>query len=251
MGLNEAQTKRDNNQKKRPRQGEQSFSLQAKKQGTQRADTKARPKCSRCGRPHASHWNTGACFSCGQRGHRIAECPQRKEGQTIPRPTTGQNQGASQRPKTQGRVYALTQQEANTSNAVVTSIIPVSTTYVYALFDPGATHSFISTKFAKKHNFKFEPLESELCLDTLVRGVVVTDNVCKSCVVKIADRELLADLTLLEMRDFDIIFWMDWLAAHYAIIDCHRKKVIFQVPGEIEFCFVGSEACTSPQVIST
>ena len=93
-------------------------------------------------------------------------------------------------------------------------------------------------------------MESELCVDTPVRGVVVTDSVCKSCVVKIADRELLADLTLLEMRDFDIILGMDWLATHYAIVDCHRKKVIFQVPGEIEFCFVGSGAYTSPRVIS-
>ena len=83
-----------------------------------------------------------------------------------------------------------------------------------------------------------------------VGGVVVTDSVCKSCVVKIADRELLADLTSLEMRDFDIIFGMDWLAAHYAIVGCHRKKVIFQVPSKIEFYFVGGAAYTSPWVIS-
>nr|POF02333.1 hypothetical protein CFP56_31228 [Quercus suber] len=84
MGLNKAQADRDNNQKKRPRQGEQSSSFQAKKQGTKCVDTKALPKCSRCGRPHADkdcHWNTRACFSCGQRGHRIAMCPQRKERQ--------------------------------------------------------------------------------------------------------------------------------------------------------------------------
>ena len=66
----------------------------------------------------------------------------------------------------------------------------------------------------------------------------------------IADRELLADLTLLEMRDFDIILGIDWLATHYAMVDCHRKKVIFQEPSEIEFCFVGSGAYTSPRVIS-
>ena len=52
------------------------------------------------------------------------------------------------------------------------------------------------------------------------------------------------------MWDFDIIFEIDWLAARYAIVDCHRKKVIFQVPGEIEFYFVGNGAYTSPRVIS-
>ena len=133
---------------------------------------------------------------------------------------------------------------------MVTGIIPVSTTYAYALFDPGATHSFISTNFAKKHNFKFEPMESKLYVDTPVRVVVVIDSVYKSCVVKIVDKELLANLTLLEMRDFDIIFRMDWLATHYPMVDCHRKKVVFQVPGETEFCFVGSGAYTTPRVIS-
>ena len=92
-------------------------------------------------------------------------------------------------------------------------------------------------------------MESKLCVDTPVGGVVITDSVCKSYVDKIADRELLANLTLLEMWDFDIIFGMDWLAAHYGIVHCHRKKVIFQVLGKIEFCFLGSGAYTSPQVI--
>ena len=56
----------------------QSSRFQANKQGTQRADTKALPKCSRCARSHADkdcHWNTRACFSCGQKGHKIVEFP--------------------------------------------------------------------------------------------------------------------------------------------------------------------------------
>ena len=71
---------------------------------------------------------------------------------------------------------------------MVTGITPVSITYAYALFDPGATHSFISTNFAKKHNFKFEPMESKSCVDALVGGVVVIDSVYKSCIVKITDK---------------------------------------------------------------
>ena len=167
-------------------------------------------------------------------------------------PKTNNRTESGSRPKAQDPREGLCTHStgANTSNAVVTDIIPVSTIYAYALFDPGATHSFISSNFVKKHYFKFEPMESELCVDTPVGGVVVTDSVCKSCVVKIADRELLADLTLLEMRDFDIIFGMDWLAAHYAMVYCHRKKVIFQIPSEVEFCFVRSGAYTSPRVIS-
>ena len=151
---------------------------------TQHINDKAQPKCSRCGRFHAEkdcYWNTGACFSCGQKGHRIAECPQRKDPHTTP---TGQNKRANQKPKNQGRVYALTQQDANASNAVITGIIQVSSAYAHVLFDPGATHSFVSIVFAKKHNLESIPLEIELCVDTPVGGVVIASDICNSCVTK-------------------------------------------------------------------
>ena len=45
-----------------------------------RRDSGARLSCSRCGRNHLDkdcRWNTGACFSCGETGHKVAECPKR------------------------------------------------------------------------------------------------------------------------------------------------------------------------------
>uniref|UniRef100_A0A2N9H2J6 Integrase catalytic domain-containing protein n=1 Tax=Fagus sylvatica TaxID=28930 RepID=A0A2N9H2J6_FAGSY len=52
------------------------------------------------------------------------------------------------------------------------------------------------------------------------------------------------------MKDFDVILGMDWLAANYASVDCRSKKVKFQIPGEMEFSFVGSGASVTPCVIS-
>ncbi|WRX30995.1 hypothetical protein QQP08_023482 [Theobroma cacao] len=48
----------------------------------------------------------------------------------------------------QARVYALTPQEAQSSNAVVSSTISVCNMDARVLFDPGATHSFIFSCFA-------------------------------------------------------------------------------------------------------
>ncbi|XP_017233498.1 uncharacterized protein LOC108207573 [Daucus carota subsp. sativus] len=45
-----------------------------------RRDSGARLSCSRCGRNHLDkdcRWNTRACFSCGETGHKVAECPKR------------------------------------------------------------------------------------------------------------------------------------------------------------------------------
>ena len=36
-------------------------------------------------------------------------------------------------------------------------------------------------------------------------------------------RELLVDLVLLDVIDFDVIMGMDWLAKHYAIVDYREK----------------------------
>ena len=52
------------------------------------------------------------------------------------------------------------------------------------------------------------------------------------------------------MHDFDIILGMDWLATHYASIDCHRKKVNFRIPNQHEFEFIGKPNHVHPRVIS-
>jgi len=60
-------------------------------------------------------------------------------------------------PRAEGKVFALTQQDARTSNAVVEGMIPLAGHNARALFDPGATHSFVSDTLAFKLN---QPPES-------------------------------------------------------------------------------------------
>ena len=35
-------------------------------------------ECTTCGKKHPGEcrWNSGACFKCGQKGHRISQCPE-------------------------------------------------------------------------------------------------------------------------------------------------------------------------------
>ena len=48
--------------------------------------------------------------------------------------------------------------------------------------------------------------------------------------IKIEDVELEGDLIELEIKDFDVILGMDWLARHGVTIDCKRKQVMFETP---------------------
>ena len=47
-----------------------------------------------------------------------------------------------------------------------------------------------------------------------------------NCPVLIESIELLADLVLLDVMDFDVILGMDWLSQHFTTVDCRRKDVI-------------------------
>ncbi|XP_077226467.1 uncharacterized protein LOC143888952 [Tasmannia lanceolata] len=90
----------------------------------------------------------------------------------------------------------------------------------------------------------------ELVVDTPMGDFIVANNVCRSYTVEIEGRKILVELVILEMKDFDVILGMDWLATNYANLDCHKKIVKFCIPNQPEFIFRGSMTVVPPRVIS-
>ena len=93
------------------------------------------------------------------------------------------------------------------------------------------TYSFKSANFIGRNSEILPmPLESNLGVSTPNSDIIVVDSVCKSCTLDVADREMVVDLVIMEMRNFDIILGMDWLAMYYATVDYFRKIVNFRIP---------------------
>ena len=67
-------------------------------------------------------------------------------------------------------------------------------------------------------------LDFELLVSTPVGDTLMTNLVIKYCIICIEGRELLADLVLLDMHDFDVILGMDWLASYHAGVHGFEKK---------------------------
>ena len=132
---------------------------------------------------------------------------------------------------------------------MVTGIIPVSSIHASVLFDSGATHSFISTTFIRQHDIVCESMKTKLYIETPVGGILSTESMCKSCSIRIGERELSTDLVVLDMHDFDVTLGMDWLATYHASMDCHGKRVNFQIPEELAFSFDGSIRTIPPRII--
>ena len=74
-----------------------------------------------------------------------------------------------------------------------------------------------------------------LFVTTPLSDKLETDVFFPFCPILVEGRELLADLVLLDVLEFYVILGMDWLARHYASLDCREKVVIFIIPNDDEF----------------
>ena len=54
---------------------------------------------------------------------------------------------------------------------------------------------------------------------------MVVDSLVRSCVLSLGTFTTTVDLRILPLGSYDIVLGMDWLAAHQANINCHRKVV--------------------------
>ena len=88
-------------------------------------------------------------------------------------------------------------------------IVRISTTYAYTQFNLRAIDSFASSEFVRKSGFVPVHLEFELSVSTSNRGIIIVSMVCKSFTVGIGRHDLLVDLVILNIKDFDVILGMD------------------------------------------
>ena len=175
------------------------------------------PICHMCQRRHhgeCKRYST-RCFHYGQEGHFKRECPQLigvetpaaslatptpemstqkssgrgfpSRGASVAASRGGRGKGRGSAPgiqteaRTQARVYAVTQQDADAAPDVVTGIISILDHDAYTLVDPGATQSFASKPFLDRFQIETQPLEGHMRVslpagDSLFSDRVVRDS---------------------------------------------------------------------------
>ena len=90
-----------------------------------------------CQHPNKEYWRCSSkCFNCGEVDHRANDC---KKPHKAPK---------KNKIVYRGRVFALTEEEAQGAPTVVSGTLLIDGHYAKVLFDSSVTHSFISHVFA-------------------------------------------------------------------------------------------------------
>ena len=114
-------------------------------------------ECPHCGKTHGGSecWLVaGRCLKCGSSDHKIKECPRLQQGAQRGAPVpevaaAAPATGRPRRPRAPARVFALAREDAEQAEHVTEGTILLFGVHARVLFDTGATHSFISERFAR------------------------------------------------------------------------------------------------------
>ncbi|XP_057790849.1 uncharacterized protein LOC131007954 [Salvia miltiorrhiza] len=110
---------------------------------------------------------------------------------------------------------------------------------VIALFDTGASHSFISHAACKRLELTPQLAETTLEVSTPGGGRLAAKDIISNLELNIGAETFKADLYVISMIEFDIIIGMDWLTQVGATILCSERKISFQSVGKEKASFHG------------
>ncbi|KAL6199632.1 hypothetical protein ACLB2K_029415 [Fragaria x ananassa] len=131
----------------------------------------------------------------------------------------------------------MTQQEGRTSPDVIIGTLLIFGRPAFILIEPGATHSFMSSRFSFLANVPSSPLLGEWQVSLPSGDVMKIDWVFRGCDVLVDGLSFEVVLIPFDIVEFDEILGMDFLEAHRAMIDCFWKIAVLRSPRKHEVTF--------------
>ena len=121
---------------------------------------------------------------------------------------------------------------------VIVGNFQIFDTTVYALIDPGSTHSYICTHIPSWGNLPRSETKYDILVTNPLGHSVIVNKVYRDCSIKIREYEFPRDLIELSFKEFDVILGMDWLSRHQVMVNCRMKRVTLRTPNEDEVTFI-------------
>src|SRR3954465_7359235 len=142
-----------------------------------------------------------------------------------------------------GRVNHVTTEEAQEDPDVVMGTFLEKSKPGTVLFDSGATHSFVTQRFALKSGMTPTPLNNPMVVQT--PGAEMSTKIgCKGVGIVINGVDFQADLIILRSQGLDVILGMDWLIKHQGLLDCANRTVTMTNDQGVEVKFAPNPPST-------
>ena len=112
---------------------------------------------------------------------------------------------------------------------VVYGLIAVSSATAMVLFDPSASHLFISREYVEYHKITMLLMRKPLIVNSL-GGEKKANRLCPKVSLNIKGKNFEANLIVLELMDIDVILGNGWLSACKGVIKYAQRSVLLTTP---------------------
>jgi hypothetical protein len=110
----------------------------------------------------------------------------------------------------QGRLNNVDLITSHRAKEVIYGLIAVSSDTAMVLFDPRASHSFISSKYVEDHKITMLPMRKPVIVNS-PEGEMKADRICPKVSLDIKGVNFMANLIVLELMEVDVILGKGWL----------------------------------------
>jgi hypothetical protein len=144
----------------------------------------------------------------------------------------------------QSRLNFTTMADIPEGAPVMTGIFSVLNNPAIILFDSGASHSFIITKFSAKCQLPFHHTNGGITIST-PWGRVATYQINRQVPIKFGSLVIRTTLFILGLDSVDIIVGTDWLSRHQVVLDIAARAIEIHSPtyGETTL-YLPNQGCT-------
>jgi len=108
---------------------------------------------------------------------------------------------------------------------VIYGLIVVSSATAMVLFDPSASHSFISSAYVEDHKITALPMRKPMIVKS-PRGEMKANRMCPKVCLDIKGVNFEANLIVLELMGIDVILGMVWLSTYKGVIKYAQRSVL-------------------------
>ena len=182
---------------------------------------KSHIRCRKCGR-QGHHKNDCRrdmsmvrCHNCKQNGHIRSTCPLPPGARPVVRAYALGAIPSASRPTV----------PSHGQGAVLEGLISISDVPFHALFDTGASHSFVSSNLVSSLHLKPDIVYDPLVVSNPVGGSANLSMICHGIRFSFNGFGFSIDAYVLGFSGYDLIIGMDWMIKHCAVLDCDKQLV--------------------------